>query len=94
MMLGKIVGRVGFAFGMFGAILFYSSPIPFLCESQVICPLCPHVDIAFATKMTWIGVGMWLGLVSGLAYALVGFAMGYGISMVRDRHRQLSNPAN
>src|SRR5437762_9681653 len=57
MKLGKIIGRIGFAFGLLGPLLFYSSPYPLLYESRVVCPACPYIDIAFATKMTWIEVG-------------------------------------
>jgi hypothetical protein len=87
MRVGKIIGRIGFAFGFLGSLLFYSSPLPLLRESHVFCPTCPYVDIAFATKTTWIGLGLRLGLAFGLAYALVGFGVGWGISTLRFRYR-------
>jgi len=88
MKLGKVIGRIGFAFGLLGPLLFYSSPHPFFYQSHVVCPVCPYIDIAFATKMTWIEVGLRLGLFCGLAYALLGFGIGWSISKFRAWHRR------
>jgi hypothetical protein len=90
MKLAKVTGRIGFGFGLLGPVLFYSSTYPFLYESHVVCPACPHIDIAYATKMTWIEVGLRLGLLCGLAFAQIGFGIGWSISKFRaprDRHR-------
>jgi hypothetical protein len=88
MKLGKLVGRIGFVFGFLGPLLFYSSPYTFLYESHAVCPVCPYIDIPFAAKMTWIEVGLTLGLFCGLAYALIGFAIGWSISKFRGRCRR------
>lgn len=87
MKLGKTLGRIGFIIGFLGPVLFYASPPTlFTYESHVVCPLCPYVDIAFATRLTWIEVGLEVGLLFGLVSALVGFVIGYLISKVRHRH--------
>ena len=88
MRLGTIIGRVGFVFGFLGPLLFYSSPYQFLYESHIVCPVCPYVEIPFATEMTWIDVGLRNGLFCGLAYALIGFGIGWSISKFCAWHRR------
>jgi hypothetical protein len=89
MKLGKLIGRFGFAYGILGSLVFYSSqPSSLFYESHVACPACPYVDIAFATRLTWIQVGLGFGLVPGLAYAVLGFAIGCSISKALVWHRQ------
>jgi len=84
MPLAKLIGRAGFTFGLVGSWLFYSSPpSSILYESHGVCPSCPYVDIPFASGLTRIQVGLSFGLLSGLVYAVVGFAMGSSISKVR-----------
>jgi hypothetical protein len=86
MKLAKTIGRVGFAFGFLGSLLFYLSPYPLLYESHIVCPACPYAEIPFATAMTWVQVALSFGLFCGLIYALIGFAIGYGISQLRLWH--------
>jgi hypothetical protein len=88
MKLAKTIGRVGFAFGFLGSLPFYLSPYPPLYESHIVCPACPYADIPFATTMTLAQVALSFGLLSGLIYALIGFAIGYGISQFRLWHRR------
>jgi hypothetical protein len=83
MKLGKLIGRIGFVVGFLGPVLFYSSPFRVLYESHVVCPVCPYLEIPFATKLTWVGVGLWLGLVFGLVYAPIGFGIGWSIFKLR-----------
>jgi hypothetical protein len=84
MKLPKALGRVGFVIGFLGPLLFYASPPSlFTYESHVVCPYCPYVDIAFATRMTWLQVGLQAGLFFGLVLALTGFLFGYIIAKLR-----------
>jgi hypothetical protein len=85
MKLAKILARVGFVLGFIGPILFYASPTELpTYESHILCPACSYLTIPFATKMTWLEVGMKLGLLCGLCYALIGFGIGYCISGSRQ----------
>jgi hypothetical protein len=78
--LGKSIGRIGFVYGLFGSVLFYTSPWSPLYESHVVCPACPYVEVPFVTKLGWLEIGLRLGLIFGVAYALSGFAIGYCFS--------------
>ncbi len=84
MKLGKRLGRIGFLIGFVGPLLFYASPASWLtCESHLLCPWCPYIDIFFATWLTWVQVGLTMGLVSGLLLALIGFFAGCFVTLVR-----------
>jgi len=80
--LGKRLGRVGFVVGFVGPILFYS--VPYTFESQVVCPLCPIVLVFLPPRSLWLEMGLMVGLLQGLAFALLGFAAGWSISKVRQ----------
>jgi hypothetical protein len=83
--LAKTLSRVGFVLGFIGPVLFYASPTALpTYESHVLCPACPYIDIAFATKTAWLELGMEFGLLNGLCYALIGFGIGYCISRSRQ----------
>ncbi len=80
MKLGKRFGCIGFVIGFVGPVLFYASPPSFFAyESHFVCPWCPYIDIAFADTLTWLGVGLKLGLLCGLLFALIGLAIGYTV---------------
>ena len=81
--LGKRIGRIGFVIGFLGPLFFYASPAQFpTYESHLVCPWCPYVDVAYATWLTWVEVGLKFGLLSGLLLALIGFLVGYTVSRV------------
>jgi len=77
--LGKRLGRIGFVVGFIGPILSYSIHR----EVYLFCLLCPHVDLAFGYPLVWLKVGLALGLMQGLVYALLAFAIGYSISKIK-----------
>ena len=84
MNLGKRVGRIGFDVGFLGSMLFYLSPPSFpLYESHVVCPLCPYVDVAFGSPLLWLKIGLGWGLFQGVAFAVLGFVIGYSVSRIR-----------
>jgi hypothetical protein len=78
--LGKRLGRVGFVVGFIGPILFYS--VPYTFESPVVCPLCPIVFVIPSPNP--LEMGLMVGLLQGLAFAILGFAAGWSISKVRQ----------
>jgi hypothetical protein len=83
MNLAKKLGCIGFAIGFIGPVLFYANPSSFpTFESTFMCPWCPIVDWAFATRWAWVGIGIRLGLVSGLLLAIAGLAVGYTASRI------------
>jgi hypothetical protein len=82
--LGKIIGRIAFVVGFVGPVLFYASPPSFpTYESHIVCPLCPYSDVAFGHALLWLQIGLELGLFQGIAFALLGFTVGYSISRFR-----------
>ena len=86
MKLGKMLGRIGFVVGFVGPLLFYLSPYSLPTYGpDVACPACPHIDLMFATRWTWIEIALKMGLCFGLIYALGGFAVGYALSRFRRR---------
>ena len=82
MKLGKRFGRIGFAVGFIGPILFYL--VPFTFESHIACPLCPYIDVGDGHPSLWLEIGLTLGLVQGLAFALLGFAIGYSVFKIKQ----------
>ena len=84
--LAKTLGRIGFAYGFVGSLLFYAIP-PSLptWESHLLCPQCPYITILNTGRLAWVEVGLRFGLVSGLVLALVGFAVGFCASRVMPR---------
>jgi hypothetical protein len=76
--LGKRFGRIGFVIGFIGPVLFYS--VPYTFEWHIFCPLCPYIDVAFAHPLLWHEIGLRLGLLQGLVFALLGFVLGLLIS--------------
>ena len=82
MKLAETLGRIGFLVGFLGPLVFYLAPFP-LFQSRVLCPQCPYIDIAFATRLTWIQVALVIALLSGLTLALAGFGIGYTVSKLR-----------
>ena len=86
MRLGKTLGRIGFVIGFLGHFLFYACPFSWLSfESGFVCPWCAIVDTAFANWLTWVNLGLTVGLMSGLLLALVGFSAGYLVTAVRGK---------
>jgi hypothetical protein len=84
MRLAKRLGRSGFLIGFLPPFLFYASPPSFFTwESHWVCPLCPYIDMFFATRIAYVQLGLTIGLVCGLLLALTGFAIGYVISRLR-----------
>lgn len=81
MRLAKRIGRFGFVLGFVGPVLFDASP-PFFptYESRIACPLCPYVDVAFGHPLLWLEIGLRVGLLQGIAFALIGFAIGCAVS--------------
>ena len=77
MKLAKRFGRTGFVVGFVGPFLFYASPFSwFSFESHFVCPWCPYIDVMHPNWLTWVQLGLTVGLVSGLLFALVGFPVG------------------
>jgi hypothetical protein len=81
MKLGRRFGRVGFIIGFIGPILSYS--VPYTLQSHAACPLCPYIDIAFVHPSLWLQIGLSLGLIPGLVFAMLGFAIGYSIFRIK-----------
>jgi hypothetical protein len=64
--------------------LFYASPYSwFSFESHLVCPWCPYIDVAAPNWVTWLYLGLTVGLGSGLPLALVGFCASYLITVAR-----------
>jgi len=85
MKLGKWFGRIGFVIGFVGSFLFYASPFSWSSfESHFGCPWCPYIDVWDANWLTWVELGLTVGLVSGLLIALVGFSVGFFVALVRS----------
>ncbi len=82
MKLVKKLGRIGFLVGFLGPVLFYGSK-QLVMAFQFACPLCPTYMVAFWGPLDWLQLGLTFGLVQGLAFALLGFAIGYAISRIR-----------
>jgi hypothetical protein len=78
--LGRLFGRIGFVFGFVGPILFYSLHV----ESHIVCPTCPHIFAPFAHPLGWLEIALKFGLIQGLVFALLGFAVGFSISWVKQ----------
>jgi len=77
MKLGKRLAGIGFAIGFLGSFLFYASPPAWpTSESGLVCPWCPYVDFVSVTKYTWLEIGLKVGLISGLLFAVGGFSAG------------------
>jgi len=94
MKLGKKIGRIGFVIGFRGPLLFYASPRSlFTYESHLVCPWCPYVDIPFATRIAWVQLGLWVGLLSGLSLAFIGLGIGCAVSRL-VRSKLTDYPAN
>ncbi len=91
MKLGKKIGRIGFVVGFVGPVLFYV----FYTNSMAsfACLFCPHITMFGPTRLTWLQIDLGFGLVQGLAFALLGFAIGYAISKIQ-RPRETSKQAN
>jgi hypothetical protein len=86
MKLGKRFGRIGFLMGFVGPVLFYGFGL------GVACPQCPYIDAIFWTPRDWLALGLGLGLMQGLVFALLGFAAGYIVSRIK-RSREISKEA-
>jgi hypothetical protein len=82
MKLGKRFARVGFVVGFMGSLLFYS--IPYTLQSHTACPLCPYVDVPLGHPLLWLQIGLSLGLIQGLVFAMLGFAIGYSIFRIKQ----------
>ena len=82
MRMGKLLGRIGFATGFVGPLLFYA--VPYTFESRMACPLCPYIFVAFAHPLLWLQIGLQLGLIQGLIFALIGFVTGFSISKIKQ----------
>jgi hypothetical protein len=61
--LGKLLGRIGSWIGFVGPVLFYA--VPWTWESHFVCPQCPYVDVPFATRWSWLEIGLKEGLLQG-----------------------------
>lgn len=90
MKLGKKIGRIGFVVGFLGPVLFYL-PDSFTWESLV-CPWRPCIDGRFSTPLFWVRLGLTLGLVQGLTFALLGFGAGFFISKTKTICNSLTPP--
>ena len=91
MKLGKKIGRIGFVVGFVSPILFYqfgTNPVV-----NFACLVCPHITMFGPTRLTWLQIGLGFGLVQGLAFALLGFAIGCAISKIQ-RSRETSKQAS
>lgn len=86
MNLGKKLGRIGFVVGFTNSFLFYASPFPwFSFESRFVCPWCPYIDVSDANSLTWLQLGLTVGLGSGLLLALIGFSAGYTVTLAQSK---------
>ncbi len=79
MKFGKRFARIGFLVGFIGPILFY----PLHYQAQVLCPLCPYIFVP-PRALIWLQIGLVFGLIQGLTFALLAFAIGYSISKVKS----------
>jgi hypothetical protein len=80
--LGKKFGRIGFIVGFLGPVFFYGVPATF--ENPFTCPQCPYLDWFPSTSLVRLEAGLRIGLVQGLAFALVGFCIGYAYGSLRS----------
>jgi hypothetical protein len=78
MRIGRLLGRIGFVVGFVGPVLFYSLQAP-----RIVCPPCLQITVPFATSLDWLERGLKFGLFQGLAFAVLGFAIGCAISGIR-----------
>ena len=76
MKLAKRFGRIGFVFGFIGPILFYALHI----ESHLACPFCPYITVPFVSRLGWLEIGLKFGLLQGLVFAFLGFAIVFSFS--------------
>jgi hypothetical protein len=80
---GKIFGRALFVIGLIGPISFYVSPASFpTYQVFLVCPLCPHVEVPFGHPLLWLQIGLNMGLLQGIVFAVLGFATGYLVSAI------------
>jgi hypothetical protein len=83
---GKLVGRLLFVIGFIGPLLFYATPPAFpTYQAFAVCPLCPMIEVAFGHPLLWLRIGLQFGLVQGIAFAVFGFTIGYGVSAISQR---------
>lgn len=83
---GRLVGRLLFVIGFAGPPLFYSTPPSFPThQAFAVCPLCPIVDVAFAHPLLWLQIGLQLGIIQGIMFAVFGFTMGCFVSALSQR---------
>jgi len=80
MRLGKLFCWIGFVFGFIGPILFYSLHF----ESHIACPGCPYITVPFADSLVWLEIGLKFGVIQGLIFAVLGFAIGFSISKIKQ----------
>ena len=84
MKLGKRLGRIGFVIGFVPAFLYYVSPYSWSTfESHSVCPWCFFIDIFPSTWLTWLQLGLTMGLVSGLMLAVIGFSAGFFVTFAK-----------
>jgi hypothetical protein len=81
MKTGKRLGRFLFVIGLAGPLLLYASPQSFPThEVHAVCPLCTNVEVPFAHPLLWLQIGLAVGLLQGIAFALLGFTVGCFVS--------------
>ncbi len=78
MKLGKLLGRIGFVTGFVGPVLLYPLHVDIPYWASPLTPTC--VLLPFARLSDWLAIGLRFGLLQGLTFALLGFAVGFSIS--------------
>lgn len=77
----KRFGRSGFLAGFIGPVLFYVAHV----ELRILWPPTPLcIFVAFAHPLSWLQIGLAIGLLQGLTFALVGFVLGYSALRLRS----------
>jgi hypothetical protein len=82
MRLARQLALLGFVIGLGGPIAFYDTTPPFFPNgSHLVCPWCPP-PASFPESVVWMSLK--LGLMSGVAFAVIGYAAGFLLSKLRS----------